>query len=203
VADLRPQPLVLASGSATRRAMLSACGLEFDAMVPGVDEDTVKESLRAAGAGPRELAETLAELKAQRVSTKRPGALVIGCDQTLDCNGISFDKPPDLDHARAQLTALSGKTHVLHSAVCVCLNGSRIWHHNAQAKMTMRSLSPEFVNWYCAQAGDVVLGSVGAYQLEGLGVHLFSKVDGDHFTVLGLPLFPLLDFLRGRGAIPA
>ena len=196
-----PAPLILASQSQARRAILAGAGLAFQALTPPVDEETVKESLRAAGAGARELAETLAELKAQRVSMKHPGALVIGCDQTLDCNGVLFDKPIDLDHARAHLQALSGHEHHLHAAICVAFNGSRIWHHNAVAKLTMRKLSADFLDWYCAAEGEALLTSVGAYRLEGLGAQLFSKVEGDYFTILGLPLLPLLDFLRLRGTI--
>jgi len=196
-----PEPLILASQSTTRRAMLTAAGLDFDAVSPAIDEELVRESLRAAGADAAELAETLAEMKAQRISNKYPGALVIGCDQTLDCNGVMFDKPVDPDHARAHLQALSGKTHLLYAAICISLNGSRIWHHNAVAKLTMRSLSPEFLDWYCASEGEALLHSVGCYRLEGLGAQLFNKVDGDHFTILGLPLLPLLDFLRLRGTI--
>lgn len=197
----KPEPLILASQSATRRAVLAAAGLDFEVVSPSIDEELVKESLRAAGAEAAELAETLAEMKAQRISNKYPGTLVIGCDQTLDCNGVMFDKPVDADHARAHLQALSGRTHQLHAAICIAFNGSRIWHHNAVATLTMRNLSPEFLDWYCAREGDALLHSVGCYRLEGLGAQLFSRVDGDHFTILGLPLLPLLDFLRLRGTI--
>jgi septum formation protein len=193
--------IVLASTSPTRQKMLRDAGLSFDAMAPGVDEDEVKLSLNASKATTTQIAETLAELKALRVSSRRPDALVIGADQVLDCNGTLFDKPPDLDHARAQLLALRGKTHVLATSVCVAQNGARLWHHNAQARLTMRPFSDGFLDRYVEQCGADLLGSVGGYRLEGPGAQLFSRVDGDFFTILGLPLLALLDFLRGRGAL--
>lgn len=197
-----PQPLVvLASTSSTRQKMLRDAGLSFDSQAPGVDEDEVKLSLKGSNASAAQIAETLAELKALRVSARRPDALVIGADQVLDCNGTTFDKPPDLDHARAQLMALRGKTHVLATSVCVAQNGARLWHHNAQAKLTMRPFSDEFLDAYMANCGEDALGSAGAYRLEGPGAQLFSRIDGDFFTILGLPLLALLDFLRGRGAM--
>lgn len=193
--------LILASTSATRQRLLREAGLGFDSQAPGVDEDAVKASLKSEQAGAAQIAETLAELKALRVSARRPEALVIGADQVLDCNGVLFDKPPDLAHARAQLQALRGKTHILATAVCVAQNGARLWHHNAQARLVMRPFSDAFLDDYLKAAGADVLGSVGVYRLEGLGAQLFSRIDGDFFTILGLPLLPLLDFLRGRGAL--
>ncbi len=193
--------LVLASTSSTRQRLLREAGLRFDSQAPGVDEDEVKASLKSERAGAAQIAETLAELKALRVSARRPGALVIGADQVLDCNGVLFDKPPDLAHARAQLQALRGKTHVLATAVCVAQNGARLWHNNAQARLAMRPFSDAFLDAYLKDAGEDVLGSVGVYRLEGLGAQLFSRIDGDFFTILGLPLLPLLDFLRGRGVL--
>lgn len=193
--------LVLASTSVTRQRMLREAGLRFDSLAPGVDEDEVKASLKAERAGAAQIAETLAELKALRVSARRPDALVIGADQVLDCNGVLFDKPPDLAHARAQLQALRGKTHVLATSVCVAQNGARLWHHNAQARLAMRPFSDAFLDDYLKTAGEDVLGSVGVYRLEGLGAQLFSRIDGDFFTILGLPLLALLDFLRGRGVL--
>jgi septum formation protein len=121
----------------------------------------------------------------------------------LSCNEVWFDKPPDRDHAAAQLRALSGKTHTLWTTVCVVRNGSRIWHHNAAARLTMRTLSDAFIEAYLAAVGPAVTTSVGAYHLEGLGAQLFAKVEGDFFTILGLPLLPLLDFLRSNKALPA
>lgn len=194
--------VVLASQSRTRAMLLENAGVKVETAPAHVDEDTVKESLKAEGASAMEVAVMLAELKANRVSSSRPGALVIGADQTLDCNGIWFDKPADRDHLRGHLTALSGKRHQLNSAVCVSLNGSRIWSEADSAELTMRPLSEDFIDWYMENAGDHVLGSVGGYQLEGLGAQLFTSVKGDFFTVLGLPLLPLLSFLRNYKVVP-
>lgn len=190
--------VVLASASAVRRRLLSAAGIAFDAEAAAVDEAAVKESLKAEGATAGQAAETLAELKAQRLSGKHPGALVIGADQILTCNEVWFDKPPDRAHAAAHLRALTGKTHQLHTAVCVLRGGTRLWHHNAAPSLTMRSLSDAFIAAYLETVGEDALSSVGAYQLEGPGVQLFAAVEGDYFTILGLPLLPLLDFLRAN-----
>ncbi|MPZ11593.1 MAG: septum formation protein Maf [Kiloniellaceae bacterium] len=195
--------LVLASASTARARLLAEAGLAVRCQAAAVDEEGMKAALKAEGATPAQVAETLAELKAQRVASKCPGALVIGADQMLSCNEVWFDKPPDRDHAAAQLRALSGKTHTLWTTVCVVRNGSRIWHHNAAARLTMRTLSDAFIEAYLAAVGPAVTTSVGAYHLEGLGAQLFAKVEGDFFTILGLPLLPLLDFLRSNRALPA
>ena len=196
-------PVVLASASVARAQMLTAVGLQVHCQPAAVDEEGLKSSLKGEDATPAQVAETLAELKAQRVAAKYAGALVIGADQMLSCNDVWFDKPPDRDHAAAQLRALSGKTHTLWTGVCVVRNGSRMWHHNASARLTLRNLSDDFIEAYLDAAGDDVLACVGAYQLEGLGAQLFAKVEGDFFTVLGLPLLPLLDFLRLNKVLPA
>lgn len=198
----RGPALVLASASAARARLLADAGISVRCQAAAVDEEAVKDALKGEGATPAQVAETLAELKAQRVSRKHPEALVIGADQLLTCNETWFDKPPDRDHAAAQLRALSGKTHVLWTAVCVVRAGSRLWHHNAAARLTLRPLSDDFIARYLEAAGPAVLHSVGAYQLEGLGAQLFSRVEGDFFTILGLPLLPLLDFLRANKALP-
>lgn len=195
-------PLVLASASASRRRLLEAAGLAFEARPAGVDESEVKRALEAEGAEPIQAAETLAELKAARVSAQRPGALVIGADQLLACEGRWYDKPADLEAAADQLLALAGRSHSLETAVCVVHDGTRLWHHNAVCRLTMRSFGRGFVERYLAAAGPAALDSVGGYQLEGLGVQLFSRIEGDFFEILGLPLLPLLGFLRDRGVVP-
>jgi septum formation protein len=202
MADEAP-PLVLASASTARARLLAEAGIVVQRQAAAVDEEAMKAALKAEGATPSQVAETLAELKAQRVSKKHPDALVIGADQMLSCNEVWFDKPPDRDHAVAQLRALSGKTHTLWTAVCVVRGSSRLWHHNAEARLTMRSLSDAFIESYLAAAGPEIYHSVGAYQLEGLGAQLFARVEGDFFTILGLPLLPLLDFLRQNRALPS
>ena len=191
--------LILASASVSRRQMLQNAGLDFTIETSGVDEDEVKLSLAAEKAAPRDIAETLAELKAKRVSTRHPEAMVIGADSTLACNGRLFDKPPTMEAARKQLQALAGQTHELHSSVVVARGGVRLWHCNEHARLTMRPLSDVFLDAYLARAGSAVTTSVGAYQLEGVGAHLFTRVEGDYFTILGLPLLPLLSFLAGHG----
>lgn len=191
--------LILASASASRRQLLASAGLVFEVEPSGVDEDEVKRSLLGERAAPQAIAETLAELKARRVSARHPSAMVIGADSTLACNGRQFDKPPTLAAAREQLLALAGQTHDLCSSVVVARAGVRLWHHNERARLTMRPFSDSFVDTYLARAGETVTTSVGAYQLEGLGAHLFSRVDGDYFTILGLPLLPLLSFLADHG----
>lgn len=199
---LSNQPVVLASGSAARRRMLEAAGLEVTVDPPAVDEEEVKLSCKAAGLKPEEVAEALAELKAGRIAKHYPGAHVIGADQMLECGGEWFDKPVDREGARAQLMALSGRTHRLISCAVVMHNGTRIWHHVDHATLTMRTLSPEFLDRYLDAVGPAATSSVGGYQLEGPGAQLFARVTGDFFTILGLPLLPLLDFLRVRGVLP-
>lgn len=194
--------VVLASASAARRTLLEQAGVPVAVEPAHVDEAEVKAALRAEGADAGAVAEALAELKARRVSTRRPGALVIGADQVLECEGVWYDKPADLDEAAAHLRALAGRTHALETAVCVARDGARLWHHRAVARLTVRPLSEAFIRGYLAAAGADALGSVGAYRLEGLGAQLFARVEGDYFTILGLPLLPLLEFLRGHGVVP-
>lgn len=195
-----PTPsLILASSSPSRRQLLSNAGLTFEVQPPGVDEEEAKRSLLSGRTAPQGIAEKLAEMKAMRISAKHPGAMVVGGDSTLACQGRLFDKPPTIEAARKQLLALRGQTHELFSCVVVARGGTRLWHWNERARLTMRPFNEAFLDAYLARAGDAVLGSVGAYQLEGLGAHLFSRVDGDYFTILGLPLLPLLSFLAGHG----
>ncbi|MDP1630121.1 MAG: Maf family protein [Caulobacter sp.] len=194
--------VILASKSQARTAVLRAAGVSFETVVAGVDEDAVKAGLLAEGQGPREIADALAELKAIRISRTRPGTLVIGADQTLDLDGQLFDKAQTIAEARDRLRLLRGKTHKLHSAVVVARDGEAIWREVPAARLTMRPFSDAFLDAFLARAGDELLGSVGCYRLEDDGVQLFSRIDGDYFTILGLPLMGLLDLLRRHGALP-
>ncbi len=194
--------VVLASASRSRLELLQHAGLRLRAEPARVDEAEVKVSLRAERAAAAAAAEALAELKATKISRRAPGALVIGADQILECEGRWFDKPPDRASAAAHLRALGGKTHALVTAACVVRDGVRIWHHREAPRLTMRPLDETFIESYLDAAGPEVLETVGAYRLEGLGVQLFSKISGDYFTILGLPLLPLLGFLREHG-VPA
>lgn len=193
--------VILASTSQTRISLLQAAGVDVTAIAPGVDEDEVKRALKGEGAAAADAAIALAELKATRISRRYPDALVIGADQMLDCQGQWFDKPADLAVARTQLQALRSKTHHLQTAAVVMINGQRIWHQLDKASLTMRPFSDAFLDEYLNRVGDKVLWSVGGYQLEGLGVQLFSRIDGSYFGILGLPLLPLLDFLRTHEVI--
>ena len=193
-------PLILASGSATRLALLRNAGLAFAVQSPAIDERAIEAPLVASGAAPGEIAAALAEAKALVVSSKRQG-IVVGADQTLELDGRQWTKPGSLAEAREQIAALSGKTHTLHSAVAVARDGAVTWRHVDSARLTMRALSGRQIDAYLAEVGKAALTSVGAYQIEGPGVRLFERVDGDHFTILGLPLLPLLAYLRGEGAI--
>ena len=181
--------------------MLRDAGVTVVADPAALDEGEVKASLKADGAAARDVAETLAELKAMGVSRRHPGALVVGADQMLQCGEVWFDKPPDLDHARAQLMALRGKTHELISSAVGVRDGARLWHHTDSARLTMRPFSDSFLDTYLGMCGSEILGSVGAYRLEGAGAQLFHRVEGDYFTILGLPLLPLLDWLRALGIL--
>ncbi len=194
--------IVLASASAARAAMLRAAGVAVEIDPARIDESEVKRSLGAENATTAAIAETLAELKAVAVSRRHPGRLVLGADQMLDCEGMRFDKPADRAAARDQLLRLGGRRHELVSAAVAVRDGERLWHHVDHARLTMRSLSAEFVDAYLDRAGEAALQSVGAYQLAGLGAQLFRKIEGDYSTILGLPLLPLLEFLRGHGVVP-
>ena len=196
------RPLILASASAARGALLRGAGLSFEIRPAEIDESEAKEALESENATALNAAETLAELKAQHVSTATPDAFVIGADQLLECDGVWFDKARDRDHAREQLRALSGRAHRLATAVCVSQGGARIWSHGESPRLTMRALSDDFLDRYLDAAGEQATGCVGGYRLEELGSQLFDKVEGDYFTILGLPLLPLLAFLRGHGIVP-
>lgn len=200
--DPAAPPLVLASRSPARRQMLRAAGVPCTVDAADVDEADVKASLRGEGASAEACAEVLAEFKAARVSPRHPGALVLGADQMLACEDQWFDKPRDRGEAAAQLRSLSGRTHELLACAVIVHDGTRIWHQSDRASLTVRELSDGFIDAYLDALGEDALQSVGAYQLEGLGAQLFARVRGDYFTVLGLPLLQLLEFLRNRGVVP-
>ena len=198
----RPNPpLILASASASRRALLASAGLEFETWPADIDEVSIKQEARAEGATVEQTALRLADLKAAAVARNAPEALVIGADQILVCEGIWFDKPADMATAVTQLRALRRRTHTLVTAVA-CRQGPALhWHTVVAPRLTMRDFSDQFLVDYLASEGDAVTTTVGAYRLEGRGIHLFSAVEGDHSAVLGLPLLPLLSFLRDEGIL--
>lgn len=193
--------IILASSSPFRRAMLHNAGVAVSVEPASIDERAVEAAVGDADLTPADLATVLAEAKAVDVSDRNPGALVIGCDQTLSLDGQLLHKPADMEEARRRLLALSGKTHRLDSAVVLARNGEAIWRHAGTALLTMRPLDPAFIGRHLSRIGDKALSSVGAYQVEGEGIQLFEKIDGDHFTIVGLPLLPLLQELRALGAI--
>lgn len=196
--------LVLASQSASRRALLTAAGVPFTARAAGVDEAAAKASLQAEGLDGRGLADALAELKAVKLSRMLPGALVLGCDSTVEtADGALVDKAETREAAAAQLRALAGTTHRLASAAVVAQGGTAVWRHVDVARLTMRAFTDAFLNAYLDAEWPAVGGCVGGYRLEGLGAQLFARVEGSHFTILGLPLLPLLGWLRERGELPA
>ncbi len=192
--------LILASGSQIRNQILTEAGLDFDVVVKPVDEGAIKASMLSEGAKPRDIADALAEAKAMRVSRVEDG-FVIGADQILVFDDMIFDKPTDLSEARQRLKQLRGQTHYLVGAVVICENGHPVWRHLARTKLTMREFSDEFLDWYIAAEGEDLCKSVGAYRFEGPGAQLFSHVEGDFFSILGLSLLPVLDYLRGRGVV--
>lgn len=192
--------LILASASPIRADLLRGAGVEVAVEPARIDEAAVKASLLAAGAPPRDVADRLAELKALRIGARHSG-LVLGADQVLVHRGELLDKPASTDDARAHLERLRGERHELLSAAVIVAQGVAVWRHVGQARLTMRPFSDAFLDDYLARAGDDVLASVGAYRLEGLGAQLFARVEGDYFTVLGLPLIEVLGFLRARGVL--
>lgn len=195
--------LVLASTSASRQAMLTAAGVPFEALAPMVDEGELKRALQSEGADARRVADALAEAKAVKISRKIPPALVLGSDSVVALDdGTMIDKAPDRQTLAAQLRSLRGRTHRLVSAAVVAENGSPVWRFVGVAKLTMRDFSDAFLDAYLDTCGDVLLGSVGGYHIEGHGAQLFARVDGDQFTIRGLPLLAVLDYLRTRGVMP-
>ena len=193
---------VLASQSAVRAALLTAAGVAFDQVGSGVDETVIKDALLEQGATPRQVAAALAEAKALAVSVLERG-LVIGADQTLDVDGVLFDKADSLNEARVRLAALRGRSHQLHAGVAIAQGGEIVWRRSETATLTMRAFSDAFLDDYLARHGPAALSSVGCYQLEGAGLQLFDRIEGDYFTILGLPMLDLLAFLRERGALAA
>jgi septum formation protein len=197
-------PLILASSSKIRARLLEAAGLAFIVEPPGLDEAAMREAIGGDNTlEPQDVAEVLARGKAEAVSDLAPQAFVIGADQVLAFEGTILSKPDSMEQARSELLDLSGKSHTLHTAVALAQAGETVWSHTEASTLTMRELSPEFIGRYLAAAGEEVLSSVGAYQLEGLGAQLFKKIDGDYFSILGIPLLPLLEALRREGAIDA
>ena len=193
--------IVLASGSRFRRAMLEAAGVDIDVAPAEIDERAVEQTLEGTGASPEDVAQVLAEAKALEVSERNPGRLVLGCDQTLSLGDELFHKPEDMEDARRHLLKLSGRTHQLSSAAVLARNGAALWRQVGIARLTMRRLEPAFIGRHLARVGPLALNSVGAYQIEGEGIQLFEKIEGDYFTIVGLPLLPLLEELRELGAI--
>jgi septum formation protein len=193
--------LVLASTSPFRAAILKNAGLDFRAEAAGIDERSVEAPLLETDATAEDIAAVLAEAKAMDVSERNPGALVLGGDQTLSLEGKLFHKPADMEEARFHLLSFSGKTHQLWSALSLVRNGEAVWRHVSVAHMRVRPLSPQFIGRYLARTGDAALKSVGAYQYEGLGIQLFDGIDGDYFTIVGLPILPFLKKLRDLGEI--
>ncbi|WP_375382068.1 Maf family protein [uncultured Sphingomonas sp.] len=194
--------IVLASGSASRRAMLTAAGVPFEAVSPGVDEDAAKASLRADGRSPRDLADALAELKAVKVSGRMLDALVIGSDSLVALDdGTTLDKPESRDQAAEHLRRMSDRVHDLVSAAVIAEDGRPVWRFVDRARMHVRPLSDAFIETYLDAEWPAVARCVGCYRIEGPGAQLFARIEGSQFTVLGLPLLPLLDYLRVRGAM--
>jgi len=196
----RPE-LILASTSAIRAQLLRAAGVEFTALAPRVDEETIAAALLADAAPPRDIADALAEAKARKLSGQHPNAYVLGCDQVLDLDGQMFSKPGSPDTATAQLHRLQGKTHHLYAAAVLYQGGQPIWRHIGHARMTMRPLSAQRITDYVAQNWDQIRHCVGCYQIEQAGVQLFSAIEGDTFTIQGLPLIALLNYFALRGLI--
>lgn len=196
--------LILASQSASRRAMLDAAGVPYRALAAHVDEDAVKQALLAKGAPPRDIADALAELKALKISQTHPGDLVLGSDSMMVlANGTPLDKPADRETAARHLAAMSGGTHELISAAVIAEHGRPVWRHVDRARLIVRRLSPDFIESYLEREWPAIAGCVGCFRIEGIGAQLFERIDGDYFTILGMPLLAVLGYLRERGVMPA
>lgn len=193
--------IILASTSPTRQAMLRAAGLDFTSVAPRVDEVSIRDALIAEGANPRDIADTLAEMKARKVAEKHPPAIVLGCDQVLALDRRVFGKPETPEEACDQLRALRGQSHKLLSAIVVYEGAQPVWRHVGEAQLTMHALSDTYLQDYVTRNWESIRHSVGAYKIEEEGIRLFSAISGDHFTILGLPLLPLLAWARTKGII--
>lgn len=196
-----PRPLLLASSSAIRLRLLQNASLAVTAQPARIDEDSIRRALEQEGAHPRDIADTLAEMKARKLADRDPEALVLGCDQVLEFDRRAWAKPETPAEARAQLLQLRGQTHRLLSALVLYDRGEPIWRHIGRADLTMRSFSDDWLDAYLSRNWDSIRHSVGAYKLEEEGVRLFTRIEGDYFTILGLPLLPLLSYLESRGFI--
>lgn len=194
-------PLILASASPIRAALLQRAHVLFDVSVARIDEPAIRAALTAEGAAPRDIADALAEMKASRVAQRHPGRLVLGCDQILALGPRVFGKADSLPDLRAQLCQLRGRTHSLFSAVVACQDGGPLWRQTREARLTMRDVSDDWLDDYLARNGGSLLDSVGGYRIEDEGIRLFSRIEGDYFTILGLPLLDLLNWLTIRGTL--
>lgn len=193
--------IVLASASAVRTRLLCSAGVPHIVAPAYVDEAAIRDAMLVGNADHADIAAVLAEQKARKISADHAGVIVLGADQVLSCEGVLFEKPADVEGVHAHLNALMGKEHTLYTSVYAVRDGASLWHANTAAVMRMRMLSAEFVDYYVAEVGEAACQSVGAYLLEGLGIQLFSRIDGDFFTILGLPMMPLLEFLRDNDVI--
>ena len=197
---MSPARIILASGSAIRRQIMTDAGLSFEVITKPVDEGAIKDSMLAEGAKLPDIADALAQAKAMGVSKVESG-LVIGADQIMIMDNQLYDKPPTMEAARERLISMRGKTHYLMGAIVICENGVPVWRHMAKTKLMMRDFSDDFLEDYLRVEGEQILSSVGAYRFEGRGGQLFTDVEGDFFSILGLSLLPLLEYLRIRDAI--
>ena len=195
--------ILLASASEIRLQLLRSANVPAQAQPARIDEEAIRVAMEAEGASPRDLADTLAEMKARKIAERNPGAFVLGCDQVLEMGCRVFAKPASPEDARAQLRDLRGQTHCLLSAAVLYQNGAPLWRHVGEARLTMRDVSDAYLDDYLARNWDSIRHAVGCYKLEEEGIRLFSAINGDHFTILGLPLLPLLSYLGGRGIIDA